>query len=100
MFRPMFPAFQANVAAYTVSMVGWRFGDRFDLAKVWDRQSVSQELLDQLGVWGREVNAVLHGTASGRMVSEWAKRPECKEAVFASSYSEPAPGIPELRAAP
>lgn len=100
LFRPMFPAFQANVAAYTVSMVGRRFGDRFDLAKVWDRQCVSQELLDQLGVWGREVNAVLHGTASGRMVSEWAKRPECKEAVFASSYSEPAPGIPELRPAP
>jgi len=100
LFRPMFPAFQANVAAYTVSMVGKFFGERFDLAKVWDCQSVSNELLSQLGVWGREVNAVLHGTASGRMISEWAKRPECKEAVFASSYAEPAPGIPEIRLAP
>ncbi len=100
LFRPMFQAFQANVAAYTVSVLSRRFGDRFDLARVWERQSVSREMLNQLGVWAREVNTVLHATAAGRMVSEWAKRPECREAVFAAHYSEPAPGIPELRAAP
>jgi hypothetical protein len=33
------------------------------------------------------------------MVSEWAKRPECKDAVMGASYSEPAAGIPEVKAA-
>ncbi|WP_313952518.1 AIPR family protein [Accumulibacter sp.] len=99
LLRAMFPAFQANVTTYTLSVLSKRFGDRFDLARVWERQSVSQEMLNQLGVWAREVNTVLHTTASGRMVSEWAKKPECREAVFAARYSEPAPGIPELRAA-
>jgi hypothetical protein len=99
-FRSMFQAFQANVVAYTVAVLAKRFSDRVDLARVWERQSVSEELLNQLGVWAREVNNVLHDTASGRMVSEWAKKPECREAVFAAHYSEPAPGIPELRAAP
>lgn len=99
LFRPMFQAFQANVAAYTVCMMARHFGDSFDLTKVWERQTVSQELLNQLGIWGKEVNTVLHKTASGRMVSEWAKRPECKEAVFAATFSEPVAGIPELRAA-
>ena len=33
------------------------------------------------------------------MVSEWAKRPECKDAVMGASYSEPADGIPEVKAA-
>ncbi|PHV09385.1 abortive phage infection protein [Janthinobacterium sp. BJB412] len=94
--RPMFQAFQANVAAYTVSMLATVYGNRFDLARVWERQSVSPELLDQLAVWSREVNDVLHQTASGRMVSEWAKKSECRDAVFAARYSDPAPGIPEF----
>ena len=95
--RPMFQAFQANVAAYTVSALATKFGDRFDLGRVWERQGVSQELLHQLGVWAREANDVLHRTAGGRMVSEWAKKPECRDAVFGSHYSQPVDGIPEIR---
>jgi hypothetical protein len=94
--RPMFPAFQANVAAYTVSLLA-RAGDGFDLDRVWMRQSISPELLSQIGVWAREVNDALHRTAGGRMVSEWAKRPECREAVLGAIYSKPAAGVPELR---
>lgn len=94
--RPMFQAFQANVAAYTVALLSRNHGDRFDLTRVWDRQSVSPELLGQLGIWAREVNEVLHRTAAGRMVSEWAKKSECRDAVFAARYSDPASGIPEI----
>lgn len=95
--RPMFQAFQANVAAYTVAVLSRNHGGRFDLGRVWDRQSVSPELIEQLGIWAREVNDVLHRTASGRMVSEWAKKSECREAVFAARYSDPELGIPEIR---
>ena len=95
--RPMFQAFQANVAAYTVSLVAHLLGERFDLDRVWDRQGVSPELLAQLRVWAREVNGVLHRTAAGKMVSEWAKKAECREAVLGATYSEPTPGIPEIR---
>ena len=95
--RPMFQAFQANVAAYTVSLLAHRFRDQFDLDRVWGRQGVSPELQAQLGVWAQEVNDVLHRTAAGRMVSEWAKKAECREAVLGATYSEPAPMIPEIR---
>jgi hypothetical protein len=95
--RPMFQAFQANVAAYTVAVLSRNHGDRFDLARVWDRQTVSPELLGQLGIWAGEVNEVLHRTAAGRMVSEWAKKSECRDAVFAARYSDPASEIPEIR---
>jgi hypothetical protein len=97
MVRPMFQAFQANVAAYTVSLLSDRLAARFDLARVWDRQAVSPQLLAHLAVWAGEVNGVLHRTAGGRMVSEWAKKPECREAVIGATYSEPATGIPEIR---
>lgn len=95
--RPMFQAFQANVAAYTVAVLSRNHGGRFDLGRVWDRQSASPELIEQLGVWAREVNDVLHRTASGRMVSEWAKKGECRDVVFAARYSDPELGIPEIR---
>jgi GNAT superfamily N-acetyltransferase len=95
--RPMFQAFQANVAAYVVSVLVDKLGDRIDLERIWTRQGVSTELMSQVGTWAKEVNDVLHRTSGGRMISEWAKRPECREAVLGANYSASAKEIPELR---
>jgi hypothetical protein len=98
MLRPMFQAFQANVIAYTVALVAEKLGDRIDLDKVWARQGASPELLDQIAIWAKEVNEALHASSGGKMISEWAKRPECREAVMGASYSAPATNIPEVKA--
>ena len=87
--RPMFPAFQANVTAYTVALISEKLGSRIDLERIWTKQAVSPEFLAQLAVWAKEVNEVLHNSAGGRMVSEWAKKPECKDEVMSASYSAP-----------
>jgi hypothetical protein len=97
LLRPMFQAFQANVTAYTVSLVADKLGDRIDLERIWAKQAASPELLAQIAVWAKEVNDVLHSSSGGKMVSEWAKRPECKEAVMGASYSAPASNIPEVK---
>lgn len=97
LLRPMFPAFQANVTAYTVALISEKFGERLDLERVWLKQGASNELLEQIAVWAREVNDVLHRTAEGRMVSEWAKKTECREAVMNASYSKAIEKIPEVR---
>lgn len=99
LLRPMFQAFQANVTAYTISVLSEKLGSRIDLNRIWDKQAVSPELMEQIATWAKEVNDALHSTSGGRMVSEWAKRPECKDAVMGASYSEPADGIPEVKAA-
>ncbi len=98
LLRPMFQAFQANVTAYTMSLVSQKIGHKIDLDRIWTKQAASPELLAQVATWAKEVNDVLHRTAGGRMISEWAKKPECREAVLGASYSEAAPGIPELKA--
>ena len=98
LMRGMFPAFQANVTAYTVAVLSEKLGSRIDLQRIWARQAVSPELLSQISVWAKEVNEVLHTTANGRMVSEWAKKPECKEAVMGARYMAHASDIPELKA--
>jgi len=97
LIRPMFQAFQANITAYTVSVTSMVIGDRVDLDKIWNNQAVSPELLRQIEIWARQVSDVLHESAGGRMISEWAKKAECREAVFAASYSPVSPGIPEVR---
>ena len=99
LLRPMFQAFQANVTAYTVSLLAAKLGTRIDLDRIWAKQATSPALLAQIATWSKEVNDALHSSANGRMVSEWAKRQECKEAVMGASYSPPADNIPELRPA-
>lgn len=97
LLRPMFQAFQANVVAYTVSLLSEKLGHRIDLERVWNKQAASPELLAQIAVWAKEVNEVLHASAGGKMVSEWAKRPECKDAVMGASYSVATTNIPEVK---
>ena len=95
--RPLVSAFLANVAAYTVAVVANTYGSSFDLERVWNRQGVSPQFLAQVEIWAREVNDRLHETANGRMISEWAKRPECRDAMFARSFSPPSVDVPEVR---
>ena len=95
--RPMFAAFQANVAAYTVSVLSKKTGDRLDLDQIWQEQAISEWLREQVQVWAREVNDTLHASANGRMISEWAKKAECWEVVQAGPLSPTLAGIPELR---
>jgi hypothetical protein len=77
LIRPMFQAFQANITAYTVSVTAMMLGDRIDLDKIWSNQAVSHELLKQIETWARQVSDALHESARGKMISEWAKQPEC-----------------------
>jgi hypothetical protein len=95
--RPVVSAFLANVAAYTVAVVAISYRDVFNMEKVWRNQGVSHHFLEQADTWAREVNERLHETANGKMISEWAKRPECREVMFARPFSPPSMDVPEAR---
>jgi hypothetical protein len=97
LIRPMFQAFQGNVVIYLVAVVADRVGDRIDFEKVWISQDISLPLRRQLQTWAPEINTVLHRSSDGKMISEWAKKPECWNAVRLASYSPILEGIPELR---
>lgn len=99
LIRPEFKAFQANVTTYLVALLSYRLGDRFDLERIWLQQDLSPRLKQQMLAWAQGVNRILHESASGRMVSEWAKKAECWEAIRKGSYSQLLEGIPELRPA-
>ena len=94
--KPMFPAFQGNVATYLISLLSERHGRNFNFNRIWLNQDISQQLKDQLKIWAPEVNNALHQSANGRMVSEWAKKQDCWEAVKSAHYSPVSDDIPEL----
>jgi hypothetical protein len=94
--RPMFQAFQGNVAIYLISLLANRIGDRFDLEEIWLKQDISHKLRQQLQIWASEVHEVLSISANGRMISEWAKKPECWEIVRNASYTDIIEGISEV----
>jgi hypothetical protein len=95
--RPMFQAFQANVAAYLVSVLAGKLGSKMDLDKIWLQQDISPQLKQQLATWANEVNDALHKSANGRMVSEWAKKAECWDVIRAVAFTSPLADIPEAR---
>ena len=75
---------------YTLALISERVGDRVDMDSIWQSQAIPTPLLEQIKTWSREINDKLHVTAAGRLVSEWAKKSECWEAVRTGAYSDPA----------
>jgi AIPR protein len=93
----MFKQATGNVVTYTVAIIALMFGARFDLEMIWNAQDVSPQLKRQAEVWLREVGEALFKTADGKMISEWAKKPECWDAIKALPFSVPGESIPEAR---
>jgi hypothetical protein len=96
LINPRFPAFKANVTAYTVALVSRLLGDRISLQDIWQKQSISPQFGNQILAWSNEVNALLYASAKGRMISEWAKKRECWEGMLEHTWSAPNPDIPEV----
>jgi hypothetical protein len=82
-----FPAFQANVTTYTVAVLSKLRGDSIDFPLIWQQQGISDDLSQEILALASEVNERLHRTARGRMISEWAKRPECWAEVEDSDFT-------------
>ncbi len=96
--RPLLPAFQANIIAYTVGLIGTRFPERLDLDQVWAAQDISPPLREVARRLALLVHKNLESAAEGRMISEWAKRPECWDKLKRAELEEPiGAGLPEAR---
>lgn len=91
-----FPAYQANVLTYLIAYLSWRTGGRFGWEGIWTNQALSEQLIALLGQWVREIDSALRSTAGGRMVSEWAKKDACWEAIRSIDLALPQPLPPEM----
>ncbi|MBY0473679.1 MAG: AIPR family protein [Nitrosomonas sp.] len=96
LIRNNFPAFQANITAYTVAVVSKHLADKINLSLIWQEQKISKSLEQQILKWANEVYTVLQQSSRGRMISEWAKKSECWEQVQKHSFSAIDSEIPEV----
>jgi hypothetical protein len=95
--KPLFAAFRGNIAPYTVAVLSLKLGARLDLMKVWNQQGLSGELRQLVVSWSHIVQEAMRASAGERMLSEWAKKAECWDAVRAATFPMPAAGsIPEI----
>ena len=93
----MFKQATGNVVAYTVSVISRLIGDRFDFDVVWRNQDVSPQFKRHAEIWLHEVGDALFSSADGKMISEWAKKPECWETIKIKHYKTPSESLPETR---
>jgi hypothetical protein len=95
-----FPAYQANISAYTVACLSWKTNGSIDFERIWLHQAISTELGAVIEGWTGEIDKRLRTTAKTRMPSEWAKKVECWEAIRDLPLKLPALLPPELRSQP
>lgn len=79
--RSKYKAFQANITVYTLSIIFLKFDSVLNLSMIWEKQDLSNSLKELISALSENVQDILHVSADGRMVSEWAKKPECWVAV-------------------
>ena len=92
-----FPAYQANIIAYTAALIAHRCGDALLYNEIWNAQDVSDAFNDMIADWARAVDEALRRTAGMKMPTEWAKREDCWQAVRGISVNIPDQGIEELQ---
>ena len=94
-----FPAYQSNIVAYTIAMLGWKSNGTIDFNALWISQTISPELEGLIGRWAGQIDHLLRVTAGKRMPSEWAKKSECWEQIRSSKLEISAPVPSELAGA-
>lgn len=73
-----YPGYKANIIYYTIAMLSYITDKKIDFMKIWNRQSVPEELKNQLRIiaqtsWEHITTPPIVGTN----VTQWCKKKEC-----------------------
>ena len=74
--RPIVPAFQANITAYTVALMAEHLREQVSLENIWAEQNLPVWLSLLATSWAQRVDHELRARSNGRMLLTWARRPE------------------------
>lgn len=91
-----FPAYQANITAYTAALLAHRCDGKLKYDDIWNSQAVSAAMKNLIADWARAVDAELRRSAGMKMPTEWAKRPDCWTSIRETVAPLPTSRIPEF----
>ncbi|MFE9918400.1 AIPR family protein [Micromonospora sp. NPDC005553] len=96
-----FGGYKINITSYSIARLAEATNRRVDLDRLWREQGLSPALaaaLDDLCAPVREV--IVNPSRGGTNIGEWAKRPDCWEAVLAIPWTVPDDLLTELTEQP
>ncbi|MFV2008763.1 AIPR family protein [Micromonospora sp. LOL_027] len=92
-----FGGYKINTTAYTVARIAEATGRRVDLDRIWRDQRLTPALTAAIDdLCGRVREVIVNPLREGTNIGEWAKRPECWEAVLAVAWTIPDDLVAEL----
>jgi hypothetical protein len=89
-------SYGAQVVTYMLAKLSADYGDRLDLAAIWENQSLSPELLVMIQSWVPLTHQAIIEGAGRRNVTEYCKKEECWSHIGTLSLPTPVPLPPEL----
>ncbi|MBW0145778.1 AIPR family protein [Sphingomicrobium clamense] len=87
--KEKFPAYRAQVVTYVVAYLSHRTGRQVDLDMIWQKQKLSEDLVELLRDLAYVVRDTIVESAGDRNVTEWCKKAECWTAVRACGFKLP-----------
>ena len=83
-----FGGYRANLVTYTLALISHATGQRIDLQKIWNQQSLSDAIERTITEVSHGVHAVITDPPGGRNITEWCKSESCWKRVrdIASKY--------------
>ena len=83
-----FGGYRANLVTYTLALISHATGQRIDLQKIWNQQSLSDAIERAITEVSHGVHAVITDPPGGRNITEWCKSESCWKRVrdIASKY--------------
>jgi hypothetical protein len=69
--------YKANVIYYTVAMLNHLYGDKIDLVRVWEKQTISDKWDEIIRIIADKTLSFLRESAGERNVTQWAKQEAC-----------------------
>jgi len=92
-----FPAYRPQIATYLVSYLSHRTGRQVDLEQIWQKQDLSDDLVELLREWSHQIRDLIMETAGARDVGEWCKKEECWKSIRSKSLALPDDLPPEVQ---
>jgi hypothetical protein len=92
-----FGAYKINITSYAIARLAQATGRRIDLDRIWREQRLTPALVAAIDdLCGPVRDAIINPLRTGTNIGEWAKRPDCWEAVLAIPWAVPANLTAEL----
>ncbi|SNQ60391.1 AIPR family protein [Candidatus Methanoperedens nitratireducens] len=87
--KQQYGGYRANIVTYALALISHKTSQRIDLDRIWKEQSISPVLMDTIIEASEIVHRHITNPPGGRNITEWCKKEQCWEDLFALNLKLP-----------